>query len=65
MFYLYTGKVDVKQQSSNQLINVLALANISRFVLVEFDLAEQLNRTEHNLYWCKIHIQRIVTKTTH
>ena len=23
------------------------------------------NRTEHNFYWCKIHIQRIVTKTTY
>jgi hypothetical protein len=22
-------------------------------------------RTEHNFYWCEIHIQRIVTKTTH
>jgi hypothetical protein len=23
------------------------------------------NRTEQNLYWSEIHIQRIVTKTTH
>ena len=23
------------------------------------------NRTEHNFYWCEIHIQRIVTKTTY
>ena len=22
-------------------------------------------RTEQNLHWCKIHMQRIVTKTTH
>jgi hypothetical protein len=30
-----------------------------------FQTCYEQNRTEQNFHWCKIHIQRIVTKTTH
>jgi hypothetical protein len=36
---------------------------VSYNIIIKFVLKQ--NRTEQNLYWYEIHIQRIVTKTAH
>jgi len=47
-------------------INVLLSSTTNVIYSCHFiETDTEQTRTEHNFYWSEIHIQRIVTKTTH
>jgi len=46
-------------------VTLLDFTTVCSPSIKSLSLISEQNRTEHNFYWSEIHIQRIVTKTTH